>query len=658
MTATDIPSPALQRPTPAIQDNRTRAAESNPRSHNRSFDSLLHDARKAPGKTDNPANSQISAPAPDHSQSTTADSAAQSGDEPGTGDAGQPAQSRKRRVELAGSPAIAPETLAAAAGQISVPAGDDIPRDPGVGARAETTALPTAALSAKLSNAVQIADPGAASQSAQSLKGAESIVPETAAIVQSTSKLEVQSGLLPVPAIPAKQAVGANTDLQTAIQPAGRTSASMTAPASGTDFSQAATPDVSNSASIDSASLSISIGAQANSNGVSDGTAAYSRRRPGEIPALDAAKSEAHRAAQSPRVNPRTEREAAPSDVLSPSIEANNGVEPAAPTPKSRAAENSAPANSADRARTGATAQSDAAPATIPVFGQETAQNDPLPAVPPVQPDNSSDSAAESHGLIAIQLQGLAPLGSNRPTPSGKSLPAGGDKGASSPSSLPGVKAELVPTPAGLAQAPDNGEGGRNESHEDAREGSGQGREVATATPGFEPALHSLGADRAPASATPPVFPASTGIDRAHLAQQLSRHIESMRLSSGNGEMTLRLSPEHLGGLHLSIASSANGVAARIVVETTQAQQAVEGARDQLRTALENRGLSLASLDVSLNQGGAGNNAFAERRQFEEVRALRPPRAESGGLSPLAPAVVVPTAVQGSRSRARLDYHA
>jgi flagellar hook-length control protein FliK len=130
-----------------------------------------------------------------------------------------------------------------------------------------------------------------------------------------------------------------------------------------------------------------------------------------------------------------------------------------------------------------------------------------------------------------------------------------------------------------------------------------------------------------------------------------------MRVADGRSEMTLRINPEHLGALRLTVTSDQNGVAARIVVETSQAHHAVESARDQLRSALEHRGLSLTSLDVSLHHGGSGDTAFARQQQANGEAVARPgprPAAADGRQAEPVAATALPIAPTGNGGR-RLD---
>jgi len=210
--------------------------------------------------------------------------------------------------------------------------------------------------------------------------------------------------------------------------------------------------------------------------------------------------------------------------------------------------------------------------------------------------------------------------------------------------------AAAAPAPAG-EPAGQGGAGANSGRHGDADLSGGR-------NPGFAAAVTRLAAQAQDAAPGQPIATPSGPADRAQIAQQLARHIDSLRASSAEGRaVTVTLNQEHLGGIRLSVARGEAGVAARIVVENSQAHQAVEGAREQLRAALEQRGLNLASLEVSVGNSGGGFDAGAFRQQTPGEQAPRRParRAATAVASPeAAPAVASRPAI----GRAGLDYRA
>jgi flagellar hook-length control protein FliK len=143
---------------------------------------------------------------------------------------------------------------------------------------------------------------------------------------------------------------------------------------------------------------------------------------------------------------------------------------------------------------------------------------------------------------------------------------------------------------------------------------------------------------------------------RMQVIEQVASRLDAMRLSQGRQEVTLQLHPDHLGELRITIVADRDNLTARVVAQTAQARHAVEEGKDQLRSALEQKGYSLQSLDVSLSQGGAGRFQAAAQQPALPVpsRAVQSPESES--VSPDLPSLVPTGASQTSDGR--IDYRA
>ena len=111
--------------------------------------------------------------------------------------------------------------------------------------------------------------------------------------------------------------------------------------------------------------------------------------------------------------------------------------------------------------------------------------------------------------------------------------------------------------------------------------------------------------EKAAESTAPPQF----DLQRKQVIDQVTRHLDTMRLTQGRQELTIHLQPENLGNLHLKIVTDRDTVTASFVAQTSTACHAVEESREQLRTALEQKGYNLKGLDVSLQQNG-GQGSF------------------------------------------------
>ena len=95
--------------------------------------------------------------------------------------------------------------------------------------------------------------------------------------------------------------------------------------------------------------------------------------------------------------------------------------------------------------------------------------------------------------------------------------------------------------------------------------------------------------------------------DRYEVTAQVTKHLETMTAAGGRSELVLQLKPEHLGQVKITLSNSENGLSAKISMDSVQAHQAMIDARETLRSAFEQRGINLESLDVSLNQQAFGN---------------------------------------------------
>ena len=167
-----------------------------------------------------------------------------------------------------------------------------------------------------------------------------------------------------------------------------------------------------------------------------------------------------------------------------------------------------------------------------------------------------------------------------------------------------------------------------------------------------------------PAEVVPSIAEPQKPIDRSQVVEQVSKHLETMRLKQGQNEMTFHLRPDHLGEVQVHISSTSEGVVARILTENHPVQQALEGAREQLRHSLEQRGLHLVRFDVGLLQSQA---SFSDRNYYPSHSHNTPqPRSQGqrGGRigrvgAPIgaAPAITNPLS-RWSENLSRLDYSA
>jgi flagellar hook-length control protein FliK len=87
--------------------------------------------------------------------------------------------------------------------------------------------------------------------------------------------------------------------------------------------------------------------------------------------------------------------------------------------------------------------------------------------------------------------------------------------------------------------------------------------------------------------------------------------------SRGAAHARIQLRPAELGGLMIRLKSTAEGMVATIKAERPEAAAALEKAAGDLRRTLEDRGITLVSLDVSI-AADSGGSALADRRADAE----------------------------------------
>lgn len=82
---------------------------------------------------------------------------------------------------------------------------------------------------------------------------------------------------------------------------------------------------------------------------------------------------------------------------------------------------------------------------------------------------------------------------------------------------------------------------------------------------------------------------------------QIAKKMSAGGLKNGD-EMSIQLSPEHLGKVRVSLEMKDGAMAARISVENDSVRQQVEAGLAVLRDSLENQGIKLQGLEVSVDQ--------------------------------------------------------
>lgn len=151
--------------------------------------------------------------------------------------------------------------------------------------------------------------------------------------------------------------------------------------------------------------------------------------------------------------------------------------------------------------------------------------------------------------------------------------------------------------------------------------------------------------------------PATAPIDRFQIADQVSRHLETMRLTSGQTEVSLNLTPDHLGSLRITLSTQPEGVVAHVVAESSHVQQAIEAGKQTLQSALESKGLTLQSLNVSVGQESANRNGAFSGQWQAPSSGQTSNRSQPAAVVSSTETNSLPNAEAGPRVRSgRLDY--
>jgi flagellar hook-length control protein FliK len=97
-------------------------------------------------------------------------------------------------------------------------------------------------------------------------------------------------------------------------------------------------------------------------------------------------------------------------------------------------------------------------------------------------------------------------------------------------------------------------------------------------------------------------------------AQQV---IRSMRLqwSGTSGEAQLRLQPEHLGQVLVSVRVDQGNVSATLHADSATAQQWIESHQQELRQALQDQGLKVTQFNVTVNPDDRGRRDASSQQQ-------------------------------------------
>ena len=138
-----------------------------------------------------------------------------------------------------------------------------------------------------------------------------------------------------------------------------------------------------------------------------------------------------------------------------------------------------------------------------------------------------------------------------------------------------------------------------------------------------QPPTSSLTAAATPGQST--VYHLASGlmVPEGTVVDQMIAHFATNRRLD-TGEVTLRLHPQELGEVRMAIKVEQDNVKAHIIAQNPQAQEMIDRHLPRLREALEQQGLNLHQVEVTV---AAHDNAGGER--FQDNNAWRQPTASS-----------------------------
>jgi hypothetical protein len=107
------------------------------------------------------------------------------------------------------------------------------------------------------------------------------------------------------------------------------------------------------------------------------------------------------------------------------------------------------------------------------------------------------------------------------------------------------------------------------------------------------------------------------------VVRQVTQQVETMVSGHRTSSVTLQLEPEHLGKLRVTISISEGAIHTHIVADNHAVRQVLESHSALLQQALQERGLQLGALQVSVQGDG---------RQFLWHQPHTPPPSAMGWL--------------------------
>ena len=117
------------------------------------------------------------------------------------------------------------------------------------------------------------------------------------------------------------------------------------------------------------------------------------------------------------------------------------------------------------------------------------------------------------------------------------------------------------------------------------------------------------------------------------VARQVAERLTAHDLKQGSDQITLKLSPEHLGNLQLNLRMDEQNLKLEIVAEHRSARDALLQQADSLRETLAKQNIKMDSFDVSTGNYGSQPQLSQQWRQAESNQRQSLPLQASSARS-------------------------
>jgi flagellar hook-length control protein FliK len=118
-------------------------------------------------------------------------------------------------------------------------------------------------------------------------------------------------------------------------------------------------------------------------------------------------------------------------------------------------------------------------------------------------------------------------------------------------------------------------------------------------------------------------LPSGSAVPEGSVVDQMIAHF-SMNKRLETGTVNLKLYPQELGELRMEIKVNHDNIKAHIIAQNPQAQEMIDRHLPRLREALEQQGLHLQHVEVTLaDQGNTGQERFRENNAWQQPAAPR-----------------------------------